>query len=102
MKFDKGRCRVLHLGMNNTMYQKRLGTDLLKRSSVDKDQGVLVDNRMTTSQQCVPVAKNVNGILGCVKKSVTSRLREVLLPVYSTLLRPYPESGLSISWAGSS
>ena len=39
MKFNKNKCRDLHLGRNNRMYQYRLGDDLLERSSVEKDLG---------------------------------------------------------------
>jgi len=81
MKFKKGKCRVLHLGKNNLMHQYRLGADLLERSSVERDLGVLVDNRLTMNQQCALVAKKASGILGCIKRSVASRLREVLLPL---------------------
>ncbi|XP_010071490.1 PREDICTED: probable G-protein coupled receptor 123 [Pterocles gutturalis] len=85
MKFNKGKCRVLHLGRYNSMYQYRLWVDLLE-SSAAKDLRVLVENKLTKSQQCALVAKKASGILGCIRTSVASSSREAILPLYSALL----------------
>ncbi|KAK4831463.1 LOW QUALITY PROTEIN: hypothetical protein QYF61_017711, partial [Mycteria americana] len=63
----------------------------LESSLAEKDLGVLVNTWLNMSQQCVLAAKKANSILSCMRKSVASRLREVILPLCSVLVRPHLE-----------
>jgi len=45
---------------------------MLEMSSAEMDLDVLVGNRLAMSQQRALVAKEANGILGCIKKSMAS------------------------------
>ncbi|KAF4795622.1 hypothetical protein TURU_091612 [Turdus rufiventris] len=53
MKFAKTKCKVVHQSQDNCCYQCRLGDGQIRSSPVKKDLGVLVDERLDVTQQCV-------------------------------------------------
>ncbi|KAK4822155.1 hypothetical protein QYF61_010416 [Mycteria americana] len=73
MKFNKAKCKVLHVGRGNLKHKYRLGREWIESRPEERAWG------------------KPNHILGCIKRSVTSRSREVILPLYSALVRPYLE-----------
>lgn len=82
LKFNSGKCRVLH-----PMPQYRLEADLLGRSA-EKGLGILVDNKQCLSQHCDLVPKRANVILGYIRRNSASSSKMVILLLCSAIVRP--------------
>ncbi|PKU27462.1 hypothetical protein llap_22234 [Limosa lapponica baueri] len=70
MKLNKSKCQILHLGWSNTRHKYNLGEEWLESSPAERDLGVLVDSRLTRSQQGALVDRRTNCNLECIKHSI--------------------------------
>ncbi|KAK4813802.1 hypothetical protein QYF61_026384 [Mycteria americana] len=96
MKFQKDKCKVLHLRRKNPLQQYRLRTDQLGSSSAGRDLGILVDSKLNISHLCALAVKTASSLLGCINRTIASRPTGGIIPFYSALVRPHLDPVSSI------
>ena len=88
----------MHLGRNNPkhtymmrdndgVYQK------LDETELEKDLGVYVDNKLSFHQHVNTSVNKATRILGIIKRTFTSRSKNIIKRLYTTLVRPILEYG---------
>jgi len=83
MTLKTAKCKVPHKGQGNPKHKYRLGGEYIASSPAKKDLGVLVAKKLNMTWQCALTAQKANHILGCIRRSVASSSREVVLPLCS-------------------
>ncbi|GAB0192030.1 hypothetical protein GRJ2_001668300 [Grus japonensis] len=63
----------------------------MKSGPAEKDSGVEADEKLDMSWQYAHTAQEANYILCCINRSIARQSKEVILPLYSALLRPHLE-----------
>lgn len=82
MFFCREKCNIFPLGRNNIRQIYKMWDSWLGSSLLENDLGVDTDN--SSVNQLPP--------LGCIRRSSASKTCEVLIPLYSALVRPLMDS----------
>ena len=67
------------------------GNVILGRTSQERDLGVTFKADMKISKQCGIAASKGNQILGLIKRTITYKEKQLIVPLYKAIVRPHLE-----------
>ena len=93
MKFNSGKCKVMHVGGRNnhftyTMHGFAPGGTVLESVDEEKDVGVKISNTLKPSSQCQAAALKANQLVGQMSRSFTYRDKYNWIRLYKVYVRP--------------
>jgi len=91
MEFNASKYKVLHIGSGNRLFQYELNGHVLASSKEEKDLGVIVTDNLKSSSNCQAAYNKANRVLGMIKRTITYKSPDILLPLYKSLVRPLVE-----------
>jgi len=91
MKFNVGKCKVMHLGGGNEGWNYVMDHQRLKVVREEKDLGVRLTSDMKVSTQCTAAYAKANRMLGLISRTFESRSELMMKQLYRSLVRPHLE-----------
>jgi Reverse transcriptase (RNA-dependent DNA polymerase) len=98
MLFNVKKCKVMHLGRNNSRADYTMGGSVLEKTVEEKDLGVIVTDRLKPSAQCAQAARTAQAVLGQISRAFQYRDRRVFMQLYKQYVRPHLEYSVQ-AWA---
>ena len=87
--FEKYKC--IHIGYGNMTEEYKMGDAVLGRTIQEKDLGVTFSADMKVSEQCGIAASKGNKILGLIRRTITYKEKQLIVPLYKAIVRPHLE-----------
>jgi hypothetical protein len=102
ISFNSTKCKVLHIGRNNTNSSYTMANDTgrttLESTTLEKDLGVYVDPELKFSSHIEIQVNKANKILGMIRRSFEFMDIQVMKRLYTSLVRPHLEFS-NVAWS---
>ena len=91
LKFNKDKCKVMHVGYNNLKHNYKLQGQNLIRVEEEKDLGIIIKSDLKNGSQCIVASRKANTVLGFIARNFECKTPEVITRLYTSLVRPHLE-----------
>jgi ribonuclease P/MRP protein subunit RPP40 len=88
------KCKIMHFGYNNHGINFEMNGQNLIEVKEERDLGIIMQHDLKWGNQCLKAAKTANHILGMIKRTFNCLSKEVVLPLYKSLVRLHLEFGI--------
>jgi hypothetical protein len=91
MRFNEDKCKAIRIGKSELQNNYYLNGSSLKWVDEEKDLGVVIHKSLKSTKQSFSAVKKANRMLGMIARNIKSRTKEIILPLYRSLVRPHLE-----------
>ena len=93
MCFNINKCKVLHFGQQNLRTTYYLNGSKIEESDMERDLGVMINNKLKAATQVSAAVKKANKVLGLISRTFEYKSEKVITSLYNSLVRPHLEYG---------
>ncbi len=91
MPFNAKKRHILQVGTKNLKYGYEMSGEKLESLECVKDFGVTIASNLKFCQQRKDAAGKANRMLGFIKRIFSFKNKDIILPLYNSLVRPHLE-----------
>ena len=91
MSFNVDKCSVMHIGHNNIQSNYNMSNQQMPTTDQQCDLGIIITKDLKWQKQTEKSCKTVNRVLGFIARNFRYKNKELILPLYKSLVRQHLE-----------
>ena len=89
MSFSVDKCSVVHIGHNDMQSNYNISNQQLPTTDQQQDLGIIITKDLKWQKQTEKSCKTANRVLGFIARKFRYKNKEVILPLYKSIVRPH-------------